>query len=546
MNTHGRNDSRKLAIATLSPVHIGCGEVYEPSGFVIHEDLLHVLEPADLSLALSDAEHKRLAALAEQPEPVGAIQRFFRDSAARFADLARQQVVVADALAREYAEKVGRPTQRDPSGQATYNSFQLARTAFRPVDGTAYLPGSSLKGSIRTAWLNHLNADVPLTSAEKADKRRASQSLEQRLLKYAAGKFENDPFRKLALADAHPEDESTPPPTRVLYAISKKKRPPRADERSSPELKVFLETIPEALPTAFLGEMRFAPGATILWDALCDACNGFYRPQLEAELDHPVLGPLLDHKWRPMISDLLAEELGDLIKARQGLLLRVGRHSGAESVTIGGVRSIRILGPRVDGKQQFDFRASSTEKRYASLTRAGDCGLLPFGWLWVDACDDRHRHLSDAVRQKLAVHSQALREAHQERLLQLEEKTEQRAAAAIVLASRKHAEEAAARAEVEAQEARARSLAAMSPNRRRVEEFIADFAARAEQLRGNRENANAVFHNRARALAQDAVAWTHEERVAAADAIEQWLPQVVKVQIKEERKKLKLSMLRTP
>ena len=86
----------------------------------------------------------------------------------------------------------------------------------------------------------------------------------------------------------------------------------------------------------------------------------------------------------------------------------------------------------------------------------------------------------------------------------------------------------------------------MSPNRRRVEEFIADFAARAEQLRGNRENANAVFHNRARALAQDAVAWTHEERVAAADAIEQWLPQVVKVQIKEERKKLKLSMLRTP
>lgn len=547
MTTQVRNDRRTLAISTLSPLHIGCGDVYEPSGFVIHAGLLHVLEPADLSLALSDAEHKRLAALAEQQhEPVGAIQRFFRDSAARFADLSRQQVVVAEALAREYAEKAGRPTQRDPSGEATYNSFQLARTAFRPVDGTPYLPGSSLKGSIRTAWLNHLNADLPLNSAETADKRRASQNLEQRLLKYAAGKFENDPFRKLALADAHPAEESTPPPTRVLYAISKKKRPPRADERPSPELKVFLETIPEALPAAFLGEMRFAPGATILWDALCDACNGFYRPQLEEELDHPVLSQRLDHQWRQMISHLLGEELGDLIKARQGFLLRVGRHSGAESVTLGGVRSIKILGARVDGKQQFDFRANSTEKRYASLTRAGDHGLLPFGWLWVDACDAPHRHLSDAVRQRLAAHSRPLREAHQERLLLLEEKAERRAAAAAVLASRKRTEEAAARAEVEARQAHARALAEMSPNRRRVEEFIADFAARAEQLRGNKENANAVCHNAARTLARDAVAWTHDERMAVADAIEQWLPKVVKVELKDERKKLKLSALRAP
>lgn len=546
MNSHAPKVCRSLAISTLSPVHVGCGEVYEPSGFVIHEGLLHVLEPADLAAALSDGERKRLAALAEQREPIGAIQSFFRDSAARFAELARQQVAVAEALAQEYSVKAGRPTQRDPSGEATYNNFQFARTSFRPFDGTPYLPGSSLKGSIRTAWLNHLNADLPLSPAESADRRRAPQSLEQRLLKYAAGKFENDPFRRLSLADAHPEDDGMPPPTRVLYAISKKKRPPRVDERAAGELKVFLETIPEALPAAFLGEMRFAPGATILWDALCDACNGFYRPQLEAALDHPVLGPQLDREWRQMTSQLLAGELGELMTARQGFLLRVGRHSGAESVTIGGVRQIKIIGPRVDGRQTFDYRASTTEERYASLTRAGDHSLLPFGWLWVEACDDRHRHLSDTVRQKLATRSRPLREAHQDRLSRLEERAAQRAAAAAATASRQEAEAAAALAEAAARQERADALAGMSPNRRRVEEFIADFAARAEQLRGNRENANAVFHSTARALAQDAGAWSHDERVAAADAIEQWLPKVVKVEIKEERKKLKLSALRAP
>jgi CRISPR-associated protein Csm5 len=533
------NRSRPLAISTLSPLHIGCGEVYEPSSFVIHEGLLHVLDPADFLVALSDGERKRLAALAEQREPIGAIQRFFRDSAARFAELARQQVPVAEALAREYAAKAGRPTQRDPGGESTFNSFQLARTVFRPFDGTPYLPGSSLKGSIRTAWLDRLNA-----GAEQSDRRASSRSLEERLLGYTAGKFENDPFRLLALADAHPEDGSAPPPTRVIYAISKKKRPPRPDERPSPELKVFLETIPEALPAAFHGEMRFGPRATILWDALCDACNGFYRPQLEAELDHPVLGQLLDREWAQMMSRLLGDELGELIRARQGFLLRVGRHSGAESVTLAGVRRIKILGPREGTRQTFDFRPSTTEKRYASLTRSGDGGLLPFGWLWVDACDDRHRHLSDGIRQKLASRSHGLREAHQERLLRLENKAEQRAAVAADIALRRQAAEDAARAEAEAQQARARALAEMSPNRRRIEEFIADFAARAEQLRGKPENPNGVFHGKARALARDAAVWPPEERMIVADTIEQWLPQVVRVDLKDERKKLKLSALR--
>ncbi len=529
---------RHLAISTLSPVHVGCDEVYEPSGFVIDDGLLHVLDPADLAAALSDNERRHLATLADQREPIGALQRFFRDSAARFAELARSQVAVAEAIAREYAEKAGRPTQRGRDGEPTYNVFPIARTAYRPFDGTPYLPGSSLKGSIRTAWLNRLN-----DGSEPADRRASPRSLEERLLGYSAGRFENDPFRHLALADAHPEDGDLPPPTRVIYAISKKKRLPREGERGSPELKVFLETIPDAISAGFLGEMRL-DNDKMRWNSLCDACNAFYRPQLEAELDHPVLGRLLDAEWARLIGDLLGGELGELIAARQGFLLRVGRHSGAESVTLDGVRRIKILGARVDGKQTSEYRPNTTEKRYASLSRSGDSGLLPFGWIWVDACDDRHRHLSDAVRQKLAARSRPLREAHADRLLRLEDKAEQRAAAAAAMANRKAAAEATARAEVEAQAARARALAEMSPNRRRVEEFIAEFAARAEQLRGNRENANAAFHTRARTLAAEAVGWNHAERVAAADAIEEWLPKVVKVDLKDERKKLKLTALR--
>jgi len=540
--------SHPISISTLSPIHIGCGEVYEPSNFVIAEGLLHALDPADLAAELSETERKQLVALAEGGEPIGALQRFFRDHTERFSALSRHQVALAEVVVREYEKKAGKATQRGPSGDASYNDFHILRTAYRPFDNTPYLPGSSLKGSIRTAWLNQCNDGKPLTSDELRNKRGAPRRLQERLLDYADGKFENDPFRHIGLADAHPEEDSTPP-TRVLYAISKKKRQPREGENGSPELKVFLETVPDALPAAFLSELRLDEQkltGKIGWKALCDACNNFYKPQLEAELNHSVLSRVLDAEWKLLLIGLLSNELCDLVAARQGFLLRVGRHSGAESLTLDGVRSIKILGKT--GEPPTD-RPNTTQKRFASLTKAGVDGLLPFGWIWVAACDDAHRHIFDAVRQKLAARSSAFRQSHQDRLLRLEEKQRQREAAAAAAEKRKEAAEAADRAEANAKAAREAVIAAMSPNLRRIEEFKAAFAARAEQLRGGREKLHGVYHGRARDLARDALqgsGWTPEEKLAAADAIAEWLPRVVENVDKDQLKKLKLSALRGP
>jgi len=46
--------SYPLKISTLSPVHIGCDEVFEPTNFVINEGLLHVLDPADIAAELDE------------------------------------------------------------------------------------------------------------------------------------------------------------------------------------------------------------------------------------------------------------------------------------------------------------------------------------------------------------------------------------------------------------------------------------------------------------------------------------------------------------
>lgn len=538
------NNTRTLSISTLSPIHIGCDEVYEPSNFVIHEGLLHTLDPGDLAESLNAAERKQLATLADQREPIGAIQRFFRDRAEHFAGLSRHQVAVAADIVSEYERNAGRPTQRSEAGEATYNVFPIARTAYRPFDCTPYLPGSSLKGSIRTAWLNHLNRGAELTSNERSEKRNAARRLQERLLGYAAGKFENDPFRHLGLADAHPEDDTTPPPTRVLYAISKKKRLPRDGERSPQELKTFLETIPDALPAAFLGELRLS--GKIGWNELCDSCNRFYQPQLEAELAHAVLGTLLDADWKKLVKSLLDNELADLIKARQGFLLRVGRNSGAESVTLDGLRDIKILGKQ---GEQPTYRSATTQKRFSSLSKAGAGNLLPFGWLWVNACDDAHRHLSDGLYRKLAARSSALREAHQAQLLRLEDQQEARAAASAEAARQLQAIAAAEQARIEAEAARQAALASMSPNTRHIEEFKLACAKRFAQLPQGKpiDALNTKLHNDARKLCEHAredSAWSADEKCALADAITEWLPKVVKGFDKDQLKKLKLSALR--
>ncbi len=523
-----------LRITTLSPVHIGCDEDFEPSNFVIDNGLLHALDPADLAAALDNNDKQKLQHLADERNPIGAIQQFFKQRRAHLAQFARQQIDVVADIAREYEEKAGVPQQRSHDGRVVYNLFPMARTAFNPLDGAPYLPGSSLKGSIRTAWLNHLIKGKAFTG-----RKEDSSQLQQRLLDYQPGKFENDPFRSVALADAHAPEEQLAPPTRILYAVSKKKKP---SERAPSELKVFLETVRETLPDAFSSELRLS--GKISWNALCDACNTFYRPQLESELRHVTFAPLLDPQWRALISTLLANELGELIAARQGFLLRIGKHSGAESITLDGVRSIKIMGAK---GQPPSYRPETTEKRFASATHAATSNLLPFGWIWVSGCDDAHQHLAVTVQQQIAQHASPILEAHAERLAAADARAEARREA-----QRRQAEEAAARqakeqAKAEAAAARKQALSTMTPNQRQIEEFHHFCQKRAEQLGKHQEALSGDIHSRARELvakARDNTEWTAEEKHALADVVSEWLPKLVRQMDKDQLKKLKLAALR--
>ena len=108
---------------------------------------------------------------------------------------------------------------------------------------------------------------------------------------------------------------------------------------------------------------------------------------------------------------------------------------------------------------------------------------------------------------------------------------------------------AAAQRAAQERQARARqkALDAMRPGQRAVVGFIEEMQQRQDQLRGSKGSAGSDDYRRAKDLAAQAsqgADWTRDDKRAAADAIELWLPRLVNIDAKDLRKKLGLAALR--
>ena len=259
-------------------------------------------------------------------------------------------------------------------------------------------------------------------------------------------------------------------------------------------------------------------------------------------MDHPHLSSMLDTTWRALLNGLLGDELNELRQHRQGFLLRVGKHSGAESVTLNGVRDIKILGKQGEPPS---YRPETTEKRFASQTKRAESGLLPFGWVWVECCDDGYQHISRSFRDKLQPHASKVREAQRERLQHVEEARQIRVLAALRVKQQRQQDEVAEREKGESEAARQSALTAMSPNQRAIEELRAEIETK---LKGGKlKISDAFWGGRIRKLAEQALAsadWSTEEKIALADMLQEWAGKLMALDVKDLRKQLKLAALR--
>lgn len=220
-----------------------------------------------------------------------------------------------------------------------------------PHSGALRVPGSSVKGAIRTAVVNaYVQTDLHRVQAAvqaEPDRSKRRWRLEDAALLMDHQDPATDPLRFLKVSDA-----AAPPDAARLDRITlyKAGKPPRDDGRP-----LFCERLrsraDEAEPPVFTVEIHLdedirqpRTARRIDWHFLAAACNAFYIKRMEAEL-RQFFGRDKRREARFGAEGLIKWTGERLLIARRiqerGLLLRLGRYSHFESHSVDDLREGR-------------------------------------------------------------------------------------------------------------------------------------------------------------------------------------------------------------
>ena len=152
MRTH---DSYTLHITPLAPLHIGTGESYEPTQYVIDDEgILHEFDTGAVMAALDKPNRDRLLKIAQgRPgrEMIESLQRFFHERREHLIPWSINRMPTLPGFAALYASRIGQ------SANEVLNKLEIDRFAYHATTRKPVLYGSSLKGALRTALLNRVN-----------------------------------------------------------------------------------------------------------------------------------------------------------------------------------------------------------------------------------------------------------------------------------------------------------------------------------------------------------------------------------------------------
>ena len=418
---------------TLSPLHIGCGEDYEPANFVVKQETSELINfaPLEFISSLNHEEKDEFSHICSQGT-IASLLDIFKFMQRHAAKAEGRSVHVCAGFLDHYASTLKLSGQQEWKLRQELNQFRIERTAFQPLTGMPYIPGSSIKGALRTALLD-LRQPSRKVSVEPKD-RWASGKLEKKI--FDGGSFSTDPLRLVKVSDFIAEGETA---TEIVYAVSKKKKISNF-ESSAPYQIVevvkprssFIGSITIVQPDGERGDIPTQP-VTML--ELEKAMRHFFRRENERE-----------NRELDAVGSVGVEFSGENGK----LPLRVGRHSGAESLTIQGYRNIKIM--------QGKGNKPKNENHATTIWLAADhkkveksASLKPFGWMSATCLSVGEM---EDLKQKAAKLRESekikLKDIARQRQIAEQERREQKRLEAVA-EERKLAEKAAQKARVDAE-----------------------------------------------------------------------------------------------
>lgn len=380
----------KVRLHIISPVHIGCDDVYEPTSFAIDEKKRKLIEfdTMDFIRTLSPRDKQEFTKICMEGN-VSSIVTLYNFISNK--KPGGREIDISSGLITHYDKVKKLSTKNEREIRQELNQFSISRTAYNPHNNLPYLPGSSIKGALRTAYLSKLATDSKVsdcwnTYLQKSEikteqdtyhfigKKKVAKRFEKDLL---GGEFENDPFRMVKPSDFIPVGDVK---TKIVYAVNKKKKLSNSEtgERKGC-IPQILEVIKE--DAVFEGtlyvqqpEQRSEIKKPISVQELLTATHNFYKNIVNEEDD-------ITHNigaGRTVINRIVSK-FNEKQRGTSAFLLRIGRHSGAESMTIEGNRWIKTSPPGKPPK--FSDKGATTIWLASESSKTNtNNGLVPFGW----------------------------------------------------------------------------------------------------------------------------------------------------------------------
>jgi CRISPR-associated protein Csm5 len=371
----------------LTPIHVGDGTTLAPEDYLIEGD--HLIQ-FNRAATLRDMQPDTRRQLEERLDrnDFQAAQEILRKSVQLRHHRCRIQIG-AESKA-DLLKAVGNPL--DPVvRQRTVQGFVR-----NPLTGQPYLPGSALKGAIRTAVVNHytqkhlasLKQTVSPLLENSRDRRNAWKVLETEALNFEFRHLQEDPFRLVKVADA----ELLANRTRVDKVWPVKRDGTEDTQGIQMHFERLLSrgdgiedggfTVELELDELAAGDARVKVGRRLDFETIRLACNSFYAGRIlaeqrrffaDAQPPERIFGAQGLIKINPD-KVLVAKSIQE-----RGLLLRVGRFSHFESLSVDNLRQ----GWNAQKKQPFKAgeEGSSRTLCRCRATTEGASVALPFGWL---------------------------------------------------------------------------------------------------------------------------------------------------------------------
>jgi len=348
----------------LSPVHIGSGQELNPFDYIIRDGTMIMFRLEAVLAELADGERDELYRYNDAGD-IGRLRNFIAERV----DVQKHAYYSADvtpAIERQYKAKI-----EDIQNQLLITPAIRNGNSFKP-----YIPGSSLKGALRTAVVSDL---AQTTQDLRPYDKYLDREMELKVLKYGESQrnrpglrpnMGKDPFRAIKIRDIALDHKD------VTVAFVRNMSKNRQGRLQANQIQMINEVIKSRVmgdSVTFTGELIFdndlagTPGALsrndITPDFIVRACNAFYMPKIDEEHEK-----FYENSLVQQASDILLKEAARL--SHDECMVRLGRFSGCESVTVDKYRAPEFGRRRnVGGKSR-----NVCEERY------------PMGWLKLKIC----------------------------------------------------------------------------------------------------------------------------------------------------------------